>query len=93
EERASLGIFTTGERSQPTLPGVDDVATVSGSDLATDPPSVESAEDLLSSLGMTGGVIPVADPHAPICMQCGITMQRAGRCHACPGCGNTSGCS
>ncbi|MFV0523790.1 MAG: vitamin B12-dependent ribonucleotide reductase [Acidimicrobiales bacterium] len=93
EERASLGIFTTGERSQPTLPGVDDVATVSGGDLATDPPSVESAEELLSSLNMTGGVIPVADPHAPICMQCGITMQRAGSCHACPGCGNTSGCS
>ena len=30
---------------------------------------------------------------APICMQCGVQMQRAGSCHACPSCGNTSGCS
>jgi len=30
---------------------------------------------------------------APICMQCGVQMVRAGSCHACPSCGNTSGCS
>ena len=30
---------------------------------------------------------------APMCMQCGVTMQRAGSCHACPSCGATSGCS
>ena len=30
---------------------------------------------------------------APICMQCGVQMQRAGSCHACPSCGSTSGCS
>ena len=36
---------------------------------------------------------PVADVNAPLCMQCGIQMQRAGSCHACPSCGTTSGCS
>jgi ribonucleoside-diphosphate reductase alpha chain len=30
---------------------------------------------------------------APYCMQCGVQMQRAGSCHACPSCGTTSGCS
>jgi len=30
---------------------------------------------------------------APYCMQCGVRMQRSGSCHACPSCGNTSGCS
>ena len=30
---------------------------------------------------------------APFCMQCGTVMVRAGSCHACPGCGATSGCS
>ena len=28
-----------------------------------------------------------------MCMQCGVNMVRAGSCHACPSCGNTSGCS
>ncbi len=30
---------------------------------------------------------------APMCMQCGVQMVRAGSCHACPSCGSTSGCS
>jgi ribonucleoside-diphosphate reductase alpha chain len=92
EERASLGIFTTGERTQQTLPGVDEAVSSTGSELPADPPSVESAEDLVARLAVTTSS-PVTDPDAPICMQCGITMQRAGSCHTCPGCGNTSGCS
>ncbi|MBA3302953.1 MAG: ribonucleoside-diphosphate reductase, partial [Acidimicrobiia bacterium] len=34
-----------------------------------------------------------ANLDAPYCMQCGVQMQRAGSCHACPSCGTTSGCS
>jgi ribonucleoside-diphosphate reductase alpha chain len=30
---------------------------------------------------------------SPMCMQCGVQMNRAGSCHACPSCGSTSGCS
>jgi len=93
EERSSLGIFTTGERTQLTLPGVDEATSTLGSDLPADPPSVESAEELALVEQRTRQAMPVADPHAPICMQCGISMQRAGSCHACPECGNTSGCS
>ncbi|MEM9656163.1 MAG: vitamin B12-dependent ribonucleotide reductase, partial [Actinomycetota bacterium] len=92
EDRASLGIFTTGERTQQTLPGVDDTILSSPGEMAVDPPSVESADDLIAAIDAVSQEA-VADPDAPICMQCGITMQRAGSCHACPGCGNTSGCS
>ncbi|MEM7338905.1 MAG: vitamin B12-dependent ribonucleotide reductase [Actinomycetota bacterium] len=91
DERAGLGIFTTSERSQQTLPGVDEAVSSSGTELPVDPPSIESADELVASIVVEEA--PVADPDAPICMQCGITMQRAGSCHACPSCGNTSGCS
>jgi ribonucleoside-diphosphate reductase alpha chain len=40
--------------------------------------------------------VPTASPRAsdaPMCMQCGVQMIRAGSCHACPSCGSTSGCS
>ena len=39
---------------------------------------------------------PVADAHAgslPFCGTCGVQMQPAGSCFACPACGSTSGCS
>ena len=35
----------------------------------------------------------VRQSDAPMCMQCGVQMQRAGSCFACPSCGTTSGCS
>ncbi|MGH9246937.1 MAG: LAGLIDADG family homing endonuclease [Acidimicrobiales bacterium] len=115
-ERAELGILTTGERTQPTLPGVEETAveTRTGQDVPADPPSVESAmtltptpSPLLDKAGVTepptpagqGAVegqlfAPQVDDHdAPICYQCGVRMQRAGSCHACPSCGTTSGCS
>jgi ribonucleoside-diphosphate reductase alpha chain len=34
---------------------------------------------------------PVAD--APLCMSCGVAMNRAGSCFVCSECGSTSGCS
>ncbi len=105
DERAELGIFSVNERLQPTLPGVDEATTVTnqGSDLPPDPKSVPSAEQL--SMQMQLGLAPDTpedntDAHgilrandAPMCMQCGVSMIRSGSCHACPSCGNTSGCS
>ena len=98
EERAELNILTTSERMQPTLPGVEDaiVETRQGSELVADPPSVESASTLVAETTTTRTVR--AETHtvshdAPMCMQCGVVMQRAGSCHACPSCGTTSGCS
>jgi ribonucleoside-diphosphate reductase alpha chain len=96
DERAELNIFSTTERMQPTLPGVEDsmVETRQGSDIPADPPSVESASELAASLAPTPTTTSVRTNHdAPMCMQCGVQMQRAGSCHACPSCGTTSGCS
>jgi ribonucleoside-diphosphate reductase alpha chain len=105
EERAELSIFTVDERMQPTLPGVDEtvIETSTGSEMAADPKSVPSAGELADHLELgtatptpvdntpAAGVIRTHD--APMCMQCGVTMIRAGSCHACPSCGSTSGCS
>jgi ribonucleoside-diphosphate reductase alpha chain len=120
EERAELGILTTGERTQPTLPGVEEtvVETRQGQDVPADPPSIDSSSptlfdsdgapkepSLLERAGVTdagkptGARNPAIRPvvpssvDAPYCMQCGVQMQRAGSCHACPSCGSTSGCS
>ncbi|HLM29790.1 MAG TPA: vitamin B12-dependent ribonucleotide reductase [Acidimicrobiales bacterium] len=121
EERAELGILTTGERTQPTLPGVEEtvVETRQGQDVPADPPSFDSSSptlfdshdaprepSLLERAGVTdagkrapGKATPAIKPpaasnvDAPYCMQCGVQMQRAGSCHACPSCGSTSGCS
>jgi ribonucleoside-diphosphate reductase alpha chain len=121
EERAELGILTTGERTQPTLPGVEEtvVETRQGQDVPADPPSIDSSSptlfdtsgapkepSLLERAGVTdaekpdrGRTSPAIKPpaassvDAPYCMQCGVQMQRAGSCHACPSCGSTSGCS
>jgi ribonucleoside-diphosphate reductase alpha chain len=103
EERAELGILTIDERTQPTLPGVEETAieTRMGHDIVPDPPSIESAMTLLDHIGEVDVRQPADDPatrsvrhsDAPYCMQCGVQMQRAGSCHACPSCGTTSGCS
>jgi ribonucleoside-diphosphate reductase alpha chain len=100
-ERAELNILTVGERTQPTLPGVDEstVETRQGTEIPPDPPSIESAMTLLDVPAATPAPSPAAPApavrhaDAPMCMQCGVQMQRAGSCHACPSCGNTSGCS
>ena len=120
EERAELGILTTGERTQPTLPGVEEtvVQTRQGQDVPADPPSIDSSSPTLfdttpapprSRRCWSGRASPTpssrarppvaghqppaaSNVDAPYCMQCGVQMQRAGSCHACPSCGSTSGC-
>jgi ribonucleoside-diphosphate reductase alpha chain len=100
-ERTELGILSTRERTQPTLPGVEEMATPSvglvGNGLdagASDPQS--PADPPLA------GAMPAAAPpplaraeqrDAPFCYNCGNTMQRAGSCYVCASCGTTSGCS
>jgi ribonucleoside-diphosphate reductase alpha chain len=106
EERADLGIFSTSERMQPTLPGVEEMAT----------PSVSLIDDGLAGGAGVGagagapaptnqpaspsvgapGAYPLARAEqrdAPYCYSCGNAMQRAGSCYVCASCGTTSGCS
>jgi ribonucleoside-diphosphate reductase alpha chain len=88
EQRAELNIFTTHERLQPTLPGVEEAVTVTGQgvDVTPDPPSGSRPEPITLSRG-------ASTSDSPFCMQCGTQMNRAGSCFACASCGNTSGCS
>jgi len=86
EQRETMGILTTSERVQPTLPGVEEEATPSLPLPVGDPVAATSASSV------TATPEPKASD-APYCSQCGIQMVRAGSCHACPSCGTTSGCS
>ena len=80
EEREDLGVLSTGERTQPTLPGVEEQATVS---VGIEPPGATVAATTAR-----------AEPRdAPYCYSCGNVMRRAGSCYVCSSCGSTSGCS
>jgi ribonucleoside-diphosphate reductase alpha chain len=46
-----------------------------------------------SAASKAGKAKKPAASDAPYCYQCGVQMQRAGSCFACPSCGTTSGCS
>jgi ribonucleoside-diphosphate reductase alpha chain len=86
QDRTDLGILSTVERTQPTLPGVEEMAT----------PSVGLVDDGLSPGIGAGAAQPMARAEqldAPLCYSCGNTMQRAGSCYVCGSCGSTSGCS
>jgi ribonucleoside-diphosphate reductase alpha chain len=96
DERSELGVLTSGERLQPTLPGVEEFTTpstslVDGGMLVeeTGPRPVAQAP----ALPAPGRLPHMGTSDAPYCYQCGVQMQRAGSCHACPSCGTTSGCS
>ena len=111
DERRDLNILTTGERTQQTLPGVEEAATVNqhGIDITPDPPSATPRDDdqlplidftrpttALRSMAVTAPLDDherVRTSDSPLCMSCGIQMQRAGSCFVCVECGSTSGCS
>jgi ribonucleoside-diphosphate reductase alpha chain len=85
EERVELGIQTTGERSQPSLPGLE-AAGATSSGLVETP---LSASDQVGAERRARAV----PGDAPYCYQCGNLMQPAGACYICATCGTTSGCS
>jgi len=88
-EREELGVLSTSERLQPTLPEVVEQATPTVG-VSVQPTLVDLSER------------PADEPYllsrseqrdAPMCYQCGNAMQRAGSCYVCSSCGATSGCS
>jgi ribonucleoside-diphosphate reductase alpha chain len=94
DERLELGVLSTNERSQPTLPGLEDIEVEDadkqdrerygpGGDAAASRPVSRQPEPSPS----------MESRDAPFCYACGNVMQRAGSCYACPSCGATSGCS
>ena len=87
-----LGILTVSERMQPTLPGVEEAAIID-QPLDTGVVDVVATEPAgATRRGEKRSGKPRAND-APYCYQCGVKMQRAGSCFACPSCGTTSGCS
>ncbi len=99
EDREELGVLSTFERMQPTLPGVEEAATVE-QDLVEDA-GVSPVPPSRGEISPGAGAAPVPPApsaraeqrDAPLCYQCGMVMQRAGSCYVCSSCGTTSGCS
>ncbi len=88
-EREELGVLSTSERIQPTLPEVVEQST---------PTLGVSEQPTLVDLSEKANVQPNVvsrgqQSDAPMCFQCGDAMQRAGSCYVCSSCGSTSGCS
>ena len=63
-ERAALGVYTAGERTQPTLPGVEEqvTATEQGHDLPPDPPSIPEPAQLVAQLDFSAAAAPTEPP-------------------------------
>jgi ribonucleoside-diphosphate reductase alpha chain len=91
DERMDLGILSTGERTQQTLPGLEELELGEamrneheqfglGGDTTVPPQRIELTSNL-------------ENRDAPFCYSCGNAMQRAGSCFVCSSCGSTSGCS
>jgi ribonucleoside-diphosphate reductase alpha chain len=89
-EREELGVLSTSERLQPTLPEVAEQATPTvGAD--AQPTLIEVSG---RPRGTSSAPLSRAEQRdAPMCYQCGNAMQRAGSCYVCSSCGATSGCS
>ncbi len=99
-EREELGVLSTKERMQPTLPGVEEAATpeqdlVEDAGVSTVPPTgVGDRATTSAPPAQASSTMPRAEQRdAPLCYQCGMVMQRAGSCYLCTSCGTTSGCS
>ncbi len=100
EERKDLGVLTIDERTEPSLPGVQEATTVteSGLDLL---PAEDRAPSHIMELPMAPPEPAATAPEARhereaevvLCYNCGDIMQRAGSCFACGSCGSTTGCS
>jgi ribonucleoside-diphosphate reductase alpha chain len=90
-ERHALGIRTSGERQSEIETKLDpnatgDKANGTGNGHAT---KAEENEGVI----VLGNVASASVGSHPFCGTCGVQMQPAGSCFACPSCGSTSGCS
>ncbi len=88
-EREELGVLSTSERLQPTLPEVVEQATPTVG--VSDEPAMVEFIERTTVQARPESRAPLTD--APMCFQCGNAMQRAGSCFVCSSCGSTSGCS
>ncbi|MDQ4024936.1 MAG: vitamin B12-dependent ribonucleotide reductase, partial [Actinomycetota bacterium] len=88
EERHALGIRTSGERQAEIEAKLDPVAA---DDLPNGNGNGAKAEP--EGVITLGPVVTANAGSLPFCGTCGVQMNPAGSCFACPSCGSTSGCS
>jgi len=96
EQRLELGVLSTSERTQPTLPGVEESATPFMGISGEGPLGLEGAEAITATWEPDREFTTLArreQRDAPYCYSCGDSMQRSGSCYVCTSCGTTSGCS
>jgi len=94
EERLDLGVLSTSERMQPTLPGVEEMATPSAGVVGDEPMTEAAYRTPAPGAHEAASTLARAEQRdAPYCYNCGDVMQRAGSCYVCGSCGSTSGCS
>ena len=92
DERIELGILSTGERTQPTLPGLEEVEI--GDAMRERAGALRRRRRQPRHEVHRIELTPIYENRdAPFCYSCGNVMQRAGSCFACSSCGSTSGCS
>src|SRR5262245_21249755 len=76
-----------------TIPSANELATQIELGLVSEGPATEQIRITPSAPPPPSATPTTRASDAPICMQCGVQMARAGSCYACPSCGSTSGCS
>jgi len=95
ETRERLGIYSVAERTEALdaeygrAPQLGDGGAAVANASAPAPAAKAASK---GTSGFAGSSVPI-DADAPMCLDCGIKMQRAGACHVCDSCGATSGCS
>jgi ribonucleoside-diphosphate reductase alpha chain len=95
DDRLELGVLSTSERTQPTLPGVEETTTPT-SGMVDDSMAERYAARALNPAMQVASMPLLARGElrdAPYCYSCGDAMQRSGSCYVCGSCGTTSGCS
>jgi ribonucleoside-diphosphate reductase alpha chain len=90
-EREELGVLSTSERIQPTFPEIDEQSTPTIN--LPEQQSLLEISDRPATSETAGLLSRSPQRDAPMCYQCGNSMQRAGSCYVCSSCGATSGCS
>jgi len=107
DTRSALGIYTAEERARQLDTGsYTPIEEVTEEDLETLAQSAPVQKAAKSESRTSKTEVKIARTNAelldeligssadaPLCMNCGTKMQRAGSCFVCEGCGSTSGCS
>ncbi len=87
EERHALGIRTAGER-QAEIESKLDAEVTNGEGNGNG-----NGHGKEQGVIVLGPVASATEGSRPFCGTCGVEMNPAGSCFACPSCGSTSGCS